>query len=159
MDYGIELNGRVFTPNQTPVSAAENEARNREAERQEIARLQTGPAKVVPYVGHAQPPAYSMRTRLQPCCLLTRKQNGLKCPICQTSRADIEARYLTHADITTWLGTAVATHVEVGPARRFACWGPFPSVRRAVRCRINGTRYHGWYYESSGNYCRLTRSK
>lgn len=61
--------------------------------------------------------------------------------------------------IGTWLGTNVATHVEVGPARRFPCFGPFPSVRRSVTCRIFGTLYHGWYFESSGSYCRLKKAR
>jgi len=52
-------------------------------------------------------------------------------------------------EIRTWLGTVLASNAYVGR----------PSVRRAVTCRIFGVLYHGTYYESSGDYCRLRRAK
>ena len=61
--------------------------------------------------------------------------------------------------ISTWPGTALDPNANFGPKRNFPCFGPFPSVRRAVTCRIYGVLYHGWYFESSGDYCRLKRSK
>lgn len=69
--------------------------------------------------------------------------------------------------VTTWLGTIVSSYLDgqgfaralVGPSRSFPCFGPFPSKRRSVDCRIFGVRYVGWYYESSGDYCRLRKSK
>jgi hypothetical protein len=60
--------------------------------------------------------------------------------------------------IQTWLGTALCT-AAIGPARKFRCWGYWPSVRRSVDCRIFGVRYVGWYMESSGSYCRLRKAR
>ena len=59
--------------------------------------------------------------------------------------------------VTTWLGTTVSSAVGVGHACTFPAWGR-PSIRRSIRCTIFGTRYVGWYYESSGDYCRLKRA-
>lgn len=62
--------------------------------------------------------------------------------------------------VTTWPGTIVSdARATVGPARQFPCFGPFPSMRRSVVCRIFGVRYVGWYFESSGDYCRLKKAK
>ena len=62
--------------------------------------------------------------------------------------------------ITTWLGAVVSEHPWVGSVRSFRVPGShWPSKRRPVTCRIFGTLYHGWYFESSGDYCRLKRAK
>lgn len=61
--------------------------------------------------------------------------------------------------ITTWLGTVVSDYCILGDKSRFRAFGPFPSVRQSVNCRIFGIKYHGWYFTSSGDYCRLKRSK
>lgn len=63
------------------------------------------------------------------------------------------------ATIQTWLGTVVSTSALFGPVSRFACFGPFPSERQSIDCRIFGVRYVGWYFKSSGQYCRLRKSK
>lgn len=60
--------------------------------------------------------------------------------------------------ITTWLGTVIG-NAMLGPKREFPCFGPFPSIRRSVEVCIFGMWYHGWYFQSSGNYCRLKRAK
>lgn len=59
--------------------------------------------------------------------------------------------------ITTWLGTVVSSYVRMG--RRANVGFGYHSYRRSVDCRIFGRRYVGWYYESSGSYCRLRLSK
>lgn len=59
--------------------------------------------------------------------------------------------------ITTWLGTVVGDRAEVG-ARRYIGFDRW-TYRRAVSARIFGVLYHGWYMESSGNYCKLRRAK
>lgn len=59
--------------------------------------------------------------------------------------------------ITTWLGTQVSESAFFGP-RRHIGFG-YHTYRRAVTCRIFGVLYHGWYMESSGNYCRLRKAK
>lgn len=60
-------------------------------------------------------------------------------------------------NIHTWLGTVVSSDAELGP-RSYVGFG-FNTWRRSVRCRIFGVRYVGWYYESSGDYCRLRKAK
>lgn len=59
--------------------------------------------------------------------------------------------------ITTWLGTRVSDSESFGGRVRVG-FG-FHSYRRSVDCRIFGTRYVGWYMESSGSYCRLRKAK
>ena len=61
-------------------------------------------------------------------------------------------------EIGTWLGTRLNEGpAYLGPSRGsgFGDW----TSRRAVSCRIFGTLYHGWYMESSGDYCRLRKAK
>ena len=61
--------------------------------------------------------------------------------------------------ITTWLGTAVATHVTVGRSVYVGGIAGRYARKRSVDCRIFGVRYTGWYYESAGDYCRLKKAK
>jgi hypothetical protein len=58
--------------------------------------------------------------------------------------------------VTTWLGTklayaAMGSKVQVGFGMH--------TYRRAMSATIFGVLYHGWFYESSGDYCRLKRAK
>lgn len=61
--------------------------------------------------------------------------------------------------IGTWLGTPLDEHALIG--RKVAVGGiAGPHAhKRSVECRIYGTRYVGWYYESAGDYCRLRKAK
>lgn len=59
--------------------------------------------------------------------------------------------------VTTWLGTVVCQHAFVGP-RRYIGFG-HNTYRRAMTAIIYGVKYHGWYFESSGCYCRLKKAK
>lgn len=61
------------------------------------------------------------------------------------------------ASITTWLGTVVSSGTVLGP-KAYVGFG-FNSYRRSVTCSIFGIKYVGWYYESSGQYCRLRKAK
>ena len=61
------------------------------------------------------------------------------------------------ANIITWLGTVVG-NAELGPEREFPCFGGF-SIRRSVNVCLFGSWYYGWYYQSSGDYCRLKKAK
>lgn len=58
--------------------------------------------------------------------------------------------------VTTWPGTQVGQGT-LGPRAYvgFDRW----TYRRAISVRIFGTLYHGWYMESSGDYCRLKKAK
>ena len=59
--------------------------------------------------------------------------------------------------VTTWLGTVVCEHAFVGP-RRHIGFG-YNTYRRAMTATIYGVLYHGWYFASSGCYCRLKKAK
>lgn len=62
--------------------------------------------------------------------------------------------------VQTWLGTFLA-YALIGGPRVVGFQSSFngQSYRRAITCRVFGTLYHGWYMESSGDYCRLKRAK
>lgn len=111
------------------IKTSDVDAHNRVTEQQEIEWLKTGPERVSLYVRESLKTPNSWD--------ITSGENG--------------------PAITTWLGTQVSTHLWIGP-RRNVGFG-FHTYRRAVTCRIFGTLYHGWYMESSGNYCRLRKAK
>jgi hypothetical protein len=58
--------------------------------------------------------------------------------------------------VTTCSGTCVG-YAWLGE-RRYVGFG-FKTHRRAITVRIFDTLYHGWYFESRGDYCRLKRAK
>jgi hypothetical protein len=134
MDYGFAHEGKVFTPNGTVgVPVQDNDARNREQEKAEIEWLKTAPEKLFLYVREPKRDKYE------------RLGNG--------HWGEPEYRYA----ITTWLGTVVSSACAVGD-RANVGFG-FHTYRRSVDCTIFGTRYVGWYLESSGQYCRLRKAK
>lgn len=59
--------------------------------------------------------------------------------------------------VSTFLGTVVCPHALVGD-RQHIGFG-FNSYRRAMSAYIMGRWYNGWYFESSGDYCRLKLAK
>jgi hypothetical protein len=161
MDYIFEHEGRAFTPNgQTEPGNAQD--RNRETERKEIVWLMTGPDRAFLYVTMPSPVslgAYSWAQgdAIRSCCRLARHHAATACPVCQRTAAQMEGDYRKRIEVKTWLGTSVATHVYIGP-RRNVGFG-WHTYRRAVSCRIGGVLYHGWFFESSGDYCRLRKAK
>jgi hypothetical protein len=59
--------------------------------------------------------------------------------------------------LTTWTGDILGT-VQLG--RRYSTGGFARSTRRSITVvGTNGVKYHGTYYESSGDYCRIKRNK
>jgi hypothetical protein len=59
-----------------------------------------------------------------------------------------------HKSITTWMGERLGS-ITSYHEYRVPSFG-WPSVRVAIRVRaINGREYHGTYYASAGDYCRL----
>lgn len=58
--------------------------------------------------------------------------------------------------VQTWLGTWLGW-CWLGPQSRMG-FG-FHSYRQPITVRIFGTLYHGWYFTSSGEYCRLRKAK
>lgn len=139
--------------------------RNRETERQEIAWLHTAPDKVFLYVSmpeNVEPFAsysWSRGNHLASCCKLALAMHAIQCPVCRKSAGQMATDKARAVAITTWLGTSVATHVSIG--KRVATGGiagPH-AYKRAVNCKLGGVDYYGWYYESAGQYCRLTKAK
>ena len=79
MDYGIEHNGKIYTPSGTCVAPQDNEARNAAIEAAEIEHIKSAPDSFVAYIGKPQ-------------------GNGMGCE-----------RVIGQSwDETTWLGTKVA---------------------------------------------------
>lgn len=123
----------------------DKEAHNKAIEAKEIEWLQTSPDKVFLYV---QIIALSKRTI------------GSRM-VAMTNGGDSRAVASFNGDklgIATFLGTNVATHIYIGPRVNGGLFS-FHSYKRQVTCQIFGVKYHGWYFESSGDYCRLTRNK
>jgi hypothetical protein len=133
VNYGIEHEGKVYGPDGLIETVANVDAHNHEQEQAEIAWLKTGPEKVFLYVEMPTPSEYERANKITP---------------------------LSGAVITTWLGTVVSDKPScVGSYSYFREFYGTRSKRRPVDCRIFGVRYVGWYFESSGNYCRLRKAK
>lgn len=66
-----------------------------------------------------------------------------------------------HYRITTCLGHVLDSNPYISPKRvvGFQSYYRGGTYRHAVTCKLFGTTYHGWYFASSGQYCRLTRAK
>lgn len=62
--------------------------------------------------------------------------------------------------VQTWLGTFLGW-AWLGLRSTMGFQGHYRggSYRRPVTVRIFSTLYHGWYMESSGDYCRLKKAK
>jgi len=135
MNYAIEFQGKPYGPDGVCALGVAVQTYNQELERKQLADLRTHPDKVFLYV-KAPTKQYVAGTIPHP---------------------PVGDEY--QWSITTWLGTVVSTQCYIGPVKRFPCFGHFPSKRRAVTCHIFGRVYHGWYYESSGDYCRLKLAK
>jgi hypothetical protein len=128
--YVFEHEGKQFTPDGA-VSVGPTKDHNREIEAEEIRALKEHPERLFLYVKH--PP------NTPPWLVLANCNRN------------------PEVAITTWLGTVVSERCQIG-ARCNVGFG-YHTYRRAVDCRIFGVRYVGWYMESSGNYCRLRKSK
>lgn len=62
-----------------------------------------------------------------------------------------------HWCLIQWTGKIISENILMGERKRIG-FG-FSSYRRSMSVWIFGTLYHGWYFESSGDYCRLKRAK
>lgn len=130
--YGFNFEGAVFTPDgRTDTAPSETDRQNKEIEAAEIEDIKKGPDRLFLYVGH-------------------KPMEGDPAKV-----YGVGQEYWT---VQTWLGTFLGWAC-MGPKCQFPCFGRFPSVRRAVTVRIFGTLYHGWYFDSSGDYCRLKKAK
>ena len=133
MNYAFTHQSDVFTPDgRVDIRPDQVDAFNREQEARELAALQAHPDKAFLYV---------------------KLEYGRQdiCKFRDTNRQTLPGR------IRTWLGTELDARAWFGP-RRYIGFG-HRTYRRAVTCTLFGVAYYGWFYESSGDYCRLTRSK
>lgn len=122
----------------TDVKTNEAIEHNKRVDAEMIEWLKTGPDRVLLYVYIGE--------KRDPNRLGSRLTNG---GMSRANGDDIQVR--------TWLGTRVSTHEYIGPRVNvgFDRW----TYRRSVSCRLFGVLYHGWYMESSGDYCRLKKAK
>jgi hypothetical protein len=134
MGYAFEHQGKGYTPEGIMVPGKTIEAHNKALEAREIAYIKTGPAKLHLYV--QEPTKYYTGPGM-----------------CKPIDPDYNWK------VTTWPGTIIGPCAHMGPAYKTPGFGGWPSKRRALSVVIFGILYHGTYYESSGNYCRLTRAK
>lgn len=109
----------------------DSETQNKRIELEEIAHLHTAPNKVFAYVREAERTTYQIQNRIWP--------------------------HQGHA-IITWLGTPIAENVSIHDRTTGGMFG-YNSYKYHVTCTIFGVKYNGWYYASSGNYCRLYKLK
>lgn len=67
-----------------------------------------------------------------------------------------EFPYWKHTgSITLWTGVVLDPKAWIGDLRR----DNFGGKRAAIDCTIFGVRYTGWYFYSTGDYCRLKKAK
>lgn len=69
------------------------------------------------------------------------------------------ARYTEGAMDTTQATELLARLHTIRAALPWIMLIPAAAGLQAVTCRIFGVLYHGWYMESSGDYCRLKKAK
>lgn len=136
--YAFAHQGKGFLPDGSePIAAADVDTYNKQVEAQEIEHLKTGPERIFSYIGHK--------------------------PMTEENGADPHKTYgfgEDHYCIQTWLGTFLGW-AWVGAKSVSGFQGHFRggTYRRPVTARIFGTLYHGWYYQSSGDYVRLKKAK
>lgn len=161
--YLFAHQGATYDPHgrtPTPVTLADHA--NRCTEAAELASYQTHPDRVFAYVRRVrpEPSGYFVKTRGTAIAWAGSREHA-EAEIARLQH-DGDTRPLfvvaqvpdLEWSIGTWLGTPIATHVTVNPHRTPGFNG---SYRHHVRCKIAGAWYSGWYYASSGDYCRLRK--
>ena len=131
--YAFTHESNVFTPDgRIDLRPDQADAYNREQEAHELAALREHPDKAFLYV------------KLAP-----QRQD--------MARVTYTNQMTLSGSIQTWTGTVLDPRAWFGP-RRYIGFG-YHTYRRAVTCTLFGVAYYGWFYESSGDYCRLKRAK
>lgn len=130
MDYGIEHDGKVFTPNGSAVESDSNRARNTAIESAELAIWRMRPGYALAY--------YDFPSQV----------------IAGPYRASFSPD-LTGAVVTTWLGTSLGV-ITRARVYRHVFGGRFVAI--TVKGN-NGAVYHGRASYDNGNAIRLYRSK
>ena len=141
MDTLLYHEGKGYNPDGGigAITKEEVDRRNAESDDAFVEWLKSGPLKVTLYVTHPQ------------------KDTSERCG--NSHHGDEEYLY----KLTTWMGTVVAKGwcCYVGDKAMVGFQGHYRggTYRRPVSARIFGVLYHGWYMESSGQYCRLKKAK
>lgn len=151
MDYGFELQGKVFTPNQTPgITPAENEERNKAIEQAELAEWDMRPRHQLAYFHFPaeESPLFGKsrvwREIFRP-LLHSYVNQDADCP---TGRANM-------ATVTTWTGRMLGTIIDAH-VYRHNLGGRFVYLR--VR-GTNGAEYYGRASYDGGSCIQLHRAK
>lgn len=143
MPYAINHNGKAYGPtgpitdiNGTPLSPEDIDAYNRQLEAQELEHIKSSPEKLVLYIQHPDKDCTQHTASAQ------------------------ENKGNMYYGVGTWLGTRVG-NAWVGDRSISGFQGYYRggTYRRPVTTRVFGTLYHGWWYESSGDYVRLKKAK
>ena len=141
MPYAINHNGKAYGPfgeikdvEGTPLKPKDTDAYNKALEAKELDYLRTGPDK----------------------CFLYIQQPDKECT--QHTASGNENKGNMYFGVCTWLGTRLG-NAWVGNRAYSGFQGHFRAYRRSVTVRIFGTLYHGWWFESSGDYVRLKKAK
>ncbi len=138
MSYGIAHNGKVYGPSGVLVDVRPEDVDtyNRQLEASKLEWLKTGPEK----------------------CTLYIQRPDMECT--QHIAGAIEHKGNMYYGVGTWLGTRVG-NAWVGDRSISGFQGYYRggTYRRPVTTRVFGTLYHGWWYESSGDYVRLKKAK
>ena len=119
----------------TPLKPEDTDAYNKALEAKELDWFRTGPDKCVLYIQRPD---------------LT----------CKEHRSNTDNKNNMYFGVCTWLGTRVG-NAWVGNRAYIGFQGHSRrgAYRRPVTVRIFGTLYHGWWFESSGDYVRLKKAK
>ena len=138
MSYGITHNGKVYGPSGVIVDLKPEDvdAYNKQLEASELEWLKTGPEK----------------------CTLYIQNPDMECT--KHIASATERKGNMYWGVSTWLGTRVG-NVWIGDRSISGFQGHYRggTYRRPITVRIFGTLYHGWWYESSGDYVRLKKVK
>jgi hypothetical protein len=132
MDYGFSHEGKVFTPNGTSVSPEDNDTRNADIERQQLADWAEQPDCFVAYYA-----------------FLTKQQIG------RTYRPTFYPLISEEACVTTWLGTRLG---DIVSARVYQ--HNFGSRMVAICVQgTNGAEYYGRASWDNGEVIKLRKVK
>lgn len=150
--YAITHEGKVFSTDGlitdiegTPLLAADAAAYNKALETQELEHFKSGPERIM---------AYCVKVDTTNKTFADALSKGWT-----TETTERKHWQSSEWHVQTWLGT------DLGQAflgdRAYSGFRSYhgASYRRSITVRIFGTLYHGWYFESSGDYCRLKRAK
>lgn len=135
MNYAFEHQGKAYTQDRV-IDAPDMNKHNKEVEAKELEWLRTAPDKVTLYV---------------------KASGSTRIPFSSSGRRGERNQSFGPYAVHTRLGTVLDANALVG----HEVWSnlDFWTHKRSVSCHIFGTLYHGWFMESSGDYCRLKRAK